>query len=220
MSKGLYHSELARMGRIEARVLSDVKASNYQGKPPFVALDINGVERLYNCENEDCEKALEGLKGRSVILEARGSRESAQIAIETLDGAKESNFTESGNPLPKMSNKEIDRTYERIPEPETYAEQQAREAKAFVDGTRYSAKAGLLFQICYVHARLIYKAEDFPNMSDYELEDLRMRCAQFLAIEAKGKIDVSKLPPKWPSTTEDLPPPSGWTKSVRETGDE
>ncbi len=203
MAKTLYHSELSKLGLITARVLSEVNPSKFQGKPPYVILEIGDEERIYSTENQQCSKALSGLKGRMIELEAKGSREQATIRVETLDGAQESTLpardswpdaltTTGAHPSSARKNEQA--------RPETYAEQQAREAKTFVEATRYSAKAGVLFSICYTHARLIYRAEDFPNLSEYELEDLRMRVAQFLAIESKSHVRIDALSAKWPET--------------------
>jgi len=76
--KGIYHSELVRLGEIDAEVLSDVVTSKF-GRNPWVALRINGRERTYTTENERCAEALDGLKGKTVHLMATGSREEADI---------------------------------------------------------------------------------------------------------------------------------------------
>ncbi len=88
--------------------------------------------------------------------------------------------------------------------PETLAEKQAREARAFAEAKIYSAKARVLFEICWKHAALIFPDEG--NMTDPSA-DLRMRLAQFLAIETKGKINVHNLPVRWPQGLEEKPKP-------------
>ncbi len=193
MSKSLWHSELTKLGQIEVRIKSDVTKSQYKGKPPYVILEIDGTERLYTVENRDCERSLQGLKGRAVMLEASGSREEAEIRIETLDGAHEET-------QPRRRITEAGTWGTGTQAPETFAEQQAREAKTFVEATRYCAKMGVLVSICYTQARLIFKAEDFPSLSEYELEDLRLRLANTLAIETKANIPVASLPAQWPES--------------------
>lgn len=77
----LYHSELVQMGPIRVKIKSDVTASKFDGKPNYVIMEIDGQKRNYNCENPDCEDALDKMSGRTVMLEATGSREEASIKI-------------------------------------------------------------------------------------------------------------------------------------------
>lgn len=79
--KGLYHSELSKMGAVRVTVKTDVLESTFKGKPPYCVLIIDGHERNYACENEACEEALNGLAGRSVMLEASGREDTAEIKI-------------------------------------------------------------------------------------------------------------------------------------------
>ena len=41
--KGLYHSELVRMGEVEIEVLSDRKESKFPGKNDYVVLRVDGA---------------------------------------------------------------------------------------------------------------------------------------------------------------------------------
>jgi hypothetical protein len=79
--KTMFHSELSKLGEVEALIKTPVMASKFQGKPPYVILEVEGEERIYNTENEGCEAAFDGLEGHRVVMEARGSRDDATIEI-------------------------------------------------------------------------------------------------------------------------------------------
>lgn len=79
--KSLFHSELSKLGPIQVTVKTDVLQSKFQGKPNYVVLECDGVERNYSCENAACEAALRGLRGRTVTVEATGSRDDAAIIV-------------------------------------------------------------------------------------------------------------------------------------------
>jgi hypothetical protein len=81
VKKNLYHSELSTLGSLRVKVKTDVMASKFKGKPPYVVLEIDGIDRNYSVENDKCQRALANLKGRTVMLEATGSREEAEITI-------------------------------------------------------------------------------------------------------------------------------------------
>lgn len=79
--KTLYHSELVQMGHVQVTQKNLPQKSKYAGKPDYVALVIDGVERLYNCENETCAAFfnVQGNQGRTMVIEAQGTREDAII---------------------------------------------------------------------------------------------------------------------------------------------
>lgn len=79
--KTLWHSELVGLGEIDVVIQSEVTPSKFAGKSPWVAMIVNGRERYYSCENEDCADALRGLKGQKVHLAATGGRDDAAIHI-------------------------------------------------------------------------------------------------------------------------------------------
>jgi hypothetical protein len=79
--KTLYQSELIKLGLVAAKILSEPQDSQFPGKPRWVAMEVNGEERYYNCESVACEDALRGLKGQVVSLEAQGTREDATLNI-------------------------------------------------------------------------------------------------------------------------------------------
>lgn len=81
MSKTLYQSELSKLGAVAVEVTSDIIKSKYDGKPDFVALKINGVERTYNLENPGCGAAFHGRKGQRITIIATGSREAASVEL-------------------------------------------------------------------------------------------------------------------------------------------
>lgn len=79
--KTLYHSELVQMGHVQVTQKNLPQKSRYAGKPDYVALVIDGVERLYNCENETCAAFfnVQGNQGRTMVIEALGTRDDAII---------------------------------------------------------------------------------------------------------------------------------------------
>lgn len=88
--KTLYHSELVQMGRVQVTQKDLPRASKFKDKNDYVVLEIDGVERIYNCENDDCQAFfnVQGNQGRCMVIEAQGTRENAQIDwIEDVDAA-------------------------------------------------------------------------------------------------------------------------------------
>lgn len=187
--KTLYHSELSRMGKVSVRVMSDVMKSKFEGKPPYVFLEIDGTERVYSTENDQCAEALAGLRDKLVTLQARSSRETATIEVSDASPVFQ------GKPQSPLNRPPLERA-------ESFEEQKAREARAFVEATRYAAKLRVLFEICYTHARMVIKEEDFPNLTEEALEDLRLRATNSLMIPAEKKIVINDLPAAWPTTLE------------------
>lgn len=79
--KTLFHSELVQMGRVQVTQKNLPQKSKFSGKPDYVALVIDGAERLYNCENDACKAFfnIRGNEGRVMVIEATGSRDDASI---------------------------------------------------------------------------------------------------------------------------------------------
>lgn len=82
----LYHSAAVAASPIQCRVTSEPAISKYPNretgiKPYWVELIIDGVKRQYICENENCVKALRGLKNQNVTLTFEGSRDDATISV-------------------------------------------------------------------------------------------------------------------------------------------
>lgn len=79
--KTLYHSELVQLGRVQVTQKNLPQRSKYSGKPDYVVLLIDGEERIYNCENETCQSFfnVQGNQGRTMVIEAQGSRDDALI---------------------------------------------------------------------------------------------------------------------------------------------
>lgn len=82
MAKTLYHSELSKAGRVLIKLTSDVTASKFQGKPPFVGMVFNSEERNYSVESDACAATLRGRKGQTLLLEASGSGKDGSAAIQ------------------------------------------------------------------------------------------------------------------------------------------
>jgi len=67
------------MGPVFVTVKSDVLESQFKKGQYYVVLDIDGVERTYNIENDNCMTAFDGQKGASFTIEAQGSRDEATV---------------------------------------------------------------------------------------------------------------------------------------------
>ena len=86
--KGMFHSELSKLGPVEVLVKTDVMQSKFKGKLPYVVLECDDVERNLTLENDECAKAVEGLKGKRVTIEATGTREEARLIITNVQGGR------------------------------------------------------------------------------------------------------------------------------------
>jgi len=86
--KGMYHSELVRMGPVAVTVKSDVLRSKFKDKPDYVILEIDGAERIYNTENDECADFFRDQKGRTFTLVAEG-READAILTYVGEGVAE-----------------------------------------------------------------------------------------------------------------------------------
>lgn len=87
--KTLYHSELVNLGPVEVDIKSDVKQSQYPNQNDYVIMVLDGYDRNYSCENDQCADALVGLQGKTVILEAIGSRDDAEIIVSEPTGGRQ-----------------------------------------------------------------------------------------------------------------------------------
>lgn len=74
------------MGPVTVLVTSDVMQSKYQGKPNYVMLEIDGVKRRYDCENEACETFFDQQKGQTLTVEAVGRGEDAGFNLAEEGG--------------------------------------------------------------------------------------------------------------------------------------
>lgn len=79
--KGLYHSELVKMGPVMVTVKQGRTPSKYQNQPDYCVLVIDDNERFYSIENDDCGDFLDAYEGQDIEIEAQGSREQATIDI-------------------------------------------------------------------------------------------------------------------------------------------
>lgn len=101
MAKTLYHSELAKAGRVLIKLTSDVTASKFAGKPPFIGMILNGEERNYSIESDACAATLRGRKGQTLLLEASGSGKDGSAAIQLF--AAPAGATVTANAAPPAS---------------------------------------------------------------------------------------------------------------------
>lgn len=206
MSKTLYHSELAGMGDVDVLVKDPApKPSKYQGKPDIIFLVIQGNERIYNVENQNCGAALTGLQGQTVTLRAEGSRDDATITVfDAPSGhhqpnpqprhrdpnlpqrppAQQQQMPPARNPAPSQQPAASGRM--------TKEQRAAHEFEAFKKASRASKQIGILFQLCLDRAMEI-TVDKLTN------ED-RRQIAITMFIELKGRIDIHALPIELPQS--------------------
>ncbi len=99
MSKTLFQSELSKLGPVTVEVTSDILKSKFDGKPDFVVIKLNGVERTYNLENPSCGEVFHGRKGQTITIQATGSREAA--AVELVDDGDIAPAPRAAAPAPR-----------------------------------------------------------------------------------------------------------------------
>lgn len=195
--KSLFHSELARMGIITARVNSDPQPSKFPDKPKWVVIEIEGEERYYNCENEECELALTGHKNEWVELEARGSREEATIRIEVVEKPVKSadvkqNIADTKAKIAAMPDPKISDEKPRVIEAEVIEQQELKPVQGEYDKIRgYVAHAGKIFALAWEeskNAMAMIPTKDAAELTAAEWLDLRLRIAQGYTIEANRII--------------------------------
>jgi hypothetical protein len=161
--KGLYHSELAKMSPVTAKILSEPTESRFPDRPKWIAIEIDGEERFLNCENTGVELALAGLKGQWARLDAKGRGEDASIEINEVEG-KPAPAKEEQKPRPaqEISLKDGDKI-------KSYAEHASR---IFAVSWEESKKVMALIP-----------AQDGEELTAAQWLDLRLRIAQGFAIE-------------------------------------
>jgi hypothetical protein len=200
--KTLYHSELSRMGLITARINSEPTESKFPNKPKWVVIELDGVERYYNCENDECELALTGRKDQWVELEAHGGREDAAIRIEVIEKPAKSadvkqNIADTkakiaAMPDPPASPKATQDEKPRVIEAEVIEQQELKPVQGEYDKIRgYVAHAGKIFALAWEeskNAMALIPTKDAAELSAAEWLDLRLRIAQGYTIEVNRII--------------------------------
>lgn len=194
--KTLYHSELSKLGIINARINSEPTESKFPDKPKWVVIEINGEERYYNCENDECELALTGLKDTWVELEAHGSREDAAIRIDRIEkpsvgGAKQAIEDAKAKiaAMPDADEKPAKATTvpDEKPRPVEHQPELVREENGEQGKLRgYAVHAGKIFGLAWEeskNAMALIPTKDATELSAFEWLDLRLRIAQGYAIE-------------------------------------
>jgi hypothetical protein len=162
--KGLYHSELAKMSPVTAKILSEPTDSRFPDRPKWVALEIEGEERFLNCENVQVELVLTGLKGQWVKINAKGSREDATIEINDAPGKP------------------------------AKAQEEAVTATSKPNGDKmkdYAAHSLRIFNIAWEESQnwvTTIPEKDAVELSVRDWYDLRLRVAQGIAIEVNKII--------------------------------
>jgi hypothetical protein len=79
MAKTIWHSELCKLSPLQIRIKSDVLKSKFKGKPDYVVIEVDGEERNYSTENEECADFFNGQKGRKFTIVAEGREAEAVI---------------------------------------------------------------------------------------------------------------------------------------------
>jgi hypothetical protein len=161
--KGLYHSELAKMSPVTAKILSEPTESRFPDRPKWIAIEINGEERFLNCENVGVELALAGLKGQWARLDAKGRGEDASIDVNEAEGkAPPAKEEQKPRPPQEVSQKDGDKI-------KSYAEHASR-----------------IFALSWEeskNAMALIPARDGEELTAAQWLDLRLRIAQGFAIE-------------------------------------
>lgn len=80
MATGLYHSKLVPLGPVWATITTDWKQSKDKNSM-YCGMTINAVEYWYTAESQACQDALNGFAGRTILIQAAGSRENATIEV-------------------------------------------------------------------------------------------------------------------------------------------
>jgi len=76
----LFHSEFITLGTVTVTVHDDSRLLRKNNKIMVDMLVDDGRERRevsYQCENQECERFFKGTKGKTLVVEAVGSRDSA-----------------------------------------------------------------------------------------------------------------------------------------------
>jgi|SRR5690349_2273216 len=144
----LYHSKLVQMGEVWVTVKTNPKPSTYRGKPPYVAVVIDGAEYFYNCENKQCEDTFAGQAGQNLLLVAEGREEAATITvIEALPAPAQGTA-----PRQQQRTAPAARTAPAQNRPTAApraAQQQKKSPEQVIQETQsWLQRRGLLFQLC------------------------------------------------------------------------
>lgn len=95
--KNLYHGDLVKMSPVEVTVKSDVLESRFKGRPPYVVLEIDGRERNYTLDNEECEEFFSGTKGQTFTIAAEGFKDTASLTYAGKAGRDPNDDDEGGS---------------------------------------------------------------------------------------------------------------------------
>lgn len=193
--KTLYHSELAKMGMVTARINNEPTESKFPDKPKWVVLEIGGEERYYNIENAECELILTGHKDHWVELEARGSREEATIRLEVVEKPAiaadvKAQIAEAREKIAAMPDESAEGK-PRPPEekPKVVQAELVEEPQHDSEGGKlrsYAAHSGKIFGLAWEeskNAMALIPVKDAQELTAYQWLDLRLRIAQGYTIE-------------------------------------
>lgn len=202
MGKTLYHSELVKAGETDITITCNAPTpSKYSNKPPFMTLNWNGEDRLYNCENDGCGEDLSGRQGQTVRIIAEGRDQDAKITVlETLPNRPRDTRT-STQPPPRSAPVARPPAREQAPPREpaqrqsepprrmTKEDREAAEWEAFKKTSRRAKQMGVMMHLCLQQASNC-AADTKGALSN---EDVR-QLAITMFIELKGRTELDALP--------------------------
>jgi hypothetical protein len=80
---GCYHSQLVTESPITIKITSDSLESKFpKGYGRYINFECYGKKHTYIIENEQCDRALDGLKNQTVTITASGRGDDAMIEVE------------------------------------------------------------------------------------------------------------------------------------------
>lgn len=194
-NKGVFHSAIVKNSPLEITLTCDgpIK-SQFAGKPPYISFKCEGEDHTYPIENDDCGRALSGMKGETITITATGRDKDAEIIVETSERRGRSR-----DPEPRRQERQPDRQERQAaPPPE---DRDAAQLKAFKKAKVFGAQCSVLMQIAFKLAHEILKEEIGLNDGApcWGPEDERA-LATTLFIEMKSQTDITKLPTHWIDT--------------------
>lgn len=205
------------MGPVQVKVVKEQQQSKFKGKPPYVVLEIDGHERLYSAENEDCADFFDGQKGRTFTIVAEGGgKDKEETATITYVGESAPDPDEhdqepakaksrppkapvAGKPKTPPPNPEDDgRDPEPAPSQRPHPPSETPEAR-LLTCRLHAAKVANLYIVSYAAARYVsaqVKEQFGEDMSDAQFQActstimIQMSRDNMLAFVPKGVVDV------------------------------
>jgi hypothetical protein len=99
--KGVYHSELRKAGPLTVAFTSEVRESQYRGKPPYVEFRVQGDDSTYQyqVENEEIAALIKDLpRNEWIEIQADGSKDTADLQVTHDVGRPSTNGSSAAAP--------------------------------------------------------------------------------------------------------------------------